>query len=377
MKHLFLATVSSLCLFLHSFALDYTSTFDDGFYSMEYNTNLNSVLHSFGVQTAYITAIADNPKTQRIQEKWKYFVRQFENSYEFIPTLRNMMAKEQIPQEFLFLAMAESAFTTTAKSSKKAIGIWQIMPATARGLGLEINQYIDERKDPIKSTEAATKYLKYLYDSTGEWYLAAMAYNCGLGRLKRAIEQAGGDSRIETLLDDEAQYLPEETRNYIRTILAMSLLFNDIDFLKSQNVDYLLNRGAADSIASVSIRGGISLSSIAKAARIPLSELKKYNHHFTRSFLPPGNKRYNVYLPYDKLRTFKQHFNENKQLDSVFITHIVQKGENLSTIARNYKVSIVELQSINNIKGSHISINQQLTIPVVKGRKTATIADGR
>lgn len=362
----------ALCmLLLHSL---YGS--DDYFYAMTYDKNTD-VVNSFGVQTAYITAIADNEKAQRIKDKWQYFVRQFQNSYEFIPTLRNMMAKEQIPQEFLFLAMAESAFTTNAKSSKKAIGIWQIMPATARSLGLEINQYIDERKDPIKSTEAAIKYLKYLYDSTGQWYLAAMAYNCGLGRLKRGIEQAGGDSRIETLLDDEAQYIPEETRNYIRTILAMSLLFNDVDFLKAQNVDYLLNRGAADSIASVSVKGGISLSSIAKAARIPLDELQKYNRHFTRAFLPPGNNRYNVYLPYDKLRTFKQHFNENKYPDSVFVTHIVQKGESLSSIARSYKTSIAELQAVNNIKGSRIAINQKLTIPILKGKKTATIADGR
>ena len=107
--------------------------------------------------------------------------------------------------------------------------------------------------------------------------------------------------------------------------------------------------------------------------RFPLSELQKYNRHFTRSFLPPGNKRYNVYLPYDRLRTFKQNFNEKHHAQSVFVTHIVQKGESLSTIARNYKIPLSELKALNNIKGSHISINQELTIPKLKG-KTATIA---
>lgn len=346
---------------------------DNDFYPMTYNAYTNNVLNSFGVRASFITAIADNAKAQRIQDKWQYFAQRFEHSYEFIPTLKNMIAKEQIPQEFLFLAMAESEFNASAKSKAKAIGIWQIMPATARGLGLEISDYIDERKDPIKSTEAAIKYLKYLYESTGEWYLAAMAYNCGLGRLKRGIEEAGGDKSIETLLDDEAQYIPAETRNYIRTILAMSLLFNDVDFLKSQNMDYLLNRGATDSIASVSVKGGISLSSIAKSAKISLSELQKYNRHFTRSILPPGNKRYNVYLPYDKLRTFKQNFDESKQKQSVFITHIVQKGENLGSIARAYKTSVKELQAVNNIKGSRIVANQKLTIPIMK----AKLADRR
>lgn len=286
------------------------------------------------------------------------------------------MAREEIPQEFLFLAMVESGFTPTAKSSKKAIGIWQIMPATAKGLGLEINSYIDERKDPIKSTEAAIKYLKYLYDATGEWYLAAMAYNCGLGRLKRGIDEAGGDTRIETLLNEEAQYIPAETRNYIRKILAMSLLFNNIDLLKGQNVDYLLNRGATDSIVTVNVKGGVALSSIAKSAKMSLRELQKYNKHFTRSVLPPGNKQYNVYLPYDKLRFFKQNFNAKSQSDSMFITHKVQKGETLSSIAQIYRVSIQDLQAVNHIKGSLININQTLTIPILKA-KNNTIADGR
>lgn len=350
---------------------------DEGnFYAMTHNKNTNNVLNSFGVHTAYVTSIFDSAKAQKINEKWAYFVKKFTNSYEFIPTLKNMMAKEQIPQEFLFLAMAESEFTPSAKSVKKAIGIWQIMPATARDLGLEINSYIDERKDPIKSTDAAISYLKYLYDATGEWYLAAMAYNCGLGRLKRGIEEAGGDSRIETLLNEEAQYIPAETRNYIRTILAMSLLFNDIDFLKAQNADYLLNRGATDSIVSVNVKGGVSLSSIAKSARLSLKELQKYNRHFNRSTLPPKNRYYNVYLPYDKLRFFKQNFSKKHYAESSLITHTVKKGETLSSIAQSYRVSIKELKELNGIEDSKINANQKLNIPILNAKKTK-IADGR
>ncbi len=348
------------------------------FYALNHNKKANNVLNAFGVHTAFIGNVADSERAQRIQDKWQYFLKQFEHSYEFIPTLKNMMAKEEIPQEFLFLAMTESAFAPTAKSSKKAIGIWQIMPATGKSLGLEINSYIDERKDPIRSTEAAIKYLKYLYDATGEWYLAAMAYNCGLGRLKRGIEEAGGDMRIETLLNEEAQYIPAETRNYIRTILAMSLLFNDVDFLKAQNADYLLNRGATDSIASVSVKGGVSLNAIAQSAKMPLDELKKYNRHFVKSTLPNNNRRYNVYLPYDKLRNFKKHFGGKSyaSTDSISITHIVQKGENLSVIAQMYNVSIQDIKALNGIEGAQINIHQKLSIPKSQGKPT-TIADSR
>ena len=347
LKHSLSAVIlTSLCT-LNVWSNDIWSDSSD-FYAITHNKSTNQVLNSFGVHTAFMINVADSARAQKVQEKSRYFMQKFANGYEFIPTLKNMMAKEEI------------------------------MPATGKSLGLEINSYIDERKDPIRSTEAAIKYLKYLYEITGEWYLAAMAYNCGPGRLKRGIEEAGGDTRIETLLDDEAQYLPAETRNYIRTILAMSLLFNDVDFLKAQNADYLLNRGATDSIASVSVKGGVSLSTIAQSAKIPLSELKKYNRHFVRSTLPQGNKRYNVYLPYDKLRNFKRNFNEKhyKQNTSPYITHIVQQGENLGIIAKNYKVSIQAIQEINNIKGTNIFANQQLTIPVSKNKAT-TIADSR
>lgn len=288
---------------------------DSEFYTMNYDSNQNRVLNAFGVKSAFINTIFDDEKVQKIQQKWQYFAKKFDISYEFIPALLDKLIQEEVPQELLFLAMAESNFVANSKSKAKAIGIWQIIPATARGLGLQINKYIDERKDPIKSTQAAITYLKYLYDETGEWYLAAMAYNCGLGRLKKGIELAGGDSSIETLLNDETQYIPAETRGYIRTILAMSLLFSDVDFLKQHNLEYLLNRGATQSIATIQVKGGISLASIASSAKMSLKELRKYNHHFTKATLPPDSKRYNVYLPYDKLKIFKKNsINQTSQI---------------------------------------------------------------
>lgn len=387
MKHNALKLLLALTLSLNLYALKAESSLDSSmeyesafFVTMNHNKKANSTLNAFGVNGAFLNTLFE--RAHNIEEKWAYMLKAFSESYEFIPSLKQMMSKDGIPLEFLFLAMAESHFISHAKSSKKAIGIWQIMPKTAKELGLEISRYIDERKDPIKSTEAAIKYLKYLYDATGEWYLAAMAYNCGLNRLKRGIEEAGGDNSIETLLNDEAEFIPAETRNYIRTILAMSILFNDVDFIKSQNADYLLNRGMTESITKVSIKGGTSLSAIAKHAKISLNELKKYNPHFTRATLPAANRSYNIYLPYDKLHNFKKHFNEKtfvrtiETFDSTkHITHIVQKGDTLSSIARIYKVSIDSIMELNHLDNSRININQKLLIPLGKSTKVVTNAD--
>lgn len=324
------------------------------------------ILQSFGLGYEFLPEQTD--QRDAIESSAQYFLKRFDNSYTFIPIIRNMIAQEGLPQEFLFLAMVESEFIINAKSSKKASGIWQFMPGTAKGLGLEINDYIDERQDPIKSTQAAITYLKKLYDLTGEWYLAMMAYNCGYTRLQKAIEEAGGDSSLQTLLDEDKKYLPPETRNYIRKIVAMSLVFNDADFLKNNNSEYLLNRGATDTLAILKLKSGVPLGIIAQSAGMSLKELRSYNMHFKYAFLPPGssNKEYNVYLPYEKLARFKQHFDQNYTPNSAFILHKVQKGDTLSSIARQYKTNVNELKRVNGLKSTRLSINQKIVIPIPK-----------
>ena len=324
------------------------------------------ILQSFGLGYDFLPEQAD--QRDAIESSAQYFLKRFDNRYTCIPIIRSMIAQDGLPQEFLFLAMVESEFIINAKSSKKASGIWQFMPATAKGLGLEINDYIDERQDPIKSTQAAITYLKQLYNLTGEWYLAMMAYNCGYARLQKAIEEAGGDSSLQTLLDEDKKYLPPETRNYIRKIVAMSLVFNDADFLKSNDSEYLLNRGATDTLAILKLKSGVPLGIIAQSAGMSLNELRSYNMHFKYAFLPPGagDKEYNVYLPYEKLARFKQHFDANYQPNSAFMMHKVQKGDTLSSIARQYKTSINELKRVNGLSTTRLSINQKLIIPIPK-----------
>lgn len=341
-----------------------------GFIPDKYAT---STLHSLGVSEEFLGTLQSNALLQSASTdmRWVRFVQQFDSSYEFIPIIRSMIAQAGIPQEFLFLAMAESGFSSRAYSKKKAVGIWQFMPYTAKDLGLVISDYVDERRDPIKSTQAAIKYLQFLYNSTGQWYLAAMAYNCGLGRLKKAIEKAGS-SELEVLLDEKEKYLPAETRQYIRTILSMSLAFSNAPKMQALDREYLLNRGAFDTLAQVQVKGGTLLASIAAAAGMSLEDIKKYNRHFTYNFLPESSKQYSIYIPYDKLAYFKQNFDPDALPTSRFVFHKVKQGESLASIAKKYGISVQELKLSNNFsKSAVIYANQKLVIPLLLPQKIA------
>lgn len=337
------------------------------FNSLVYDRFSENVLNSFGVSGAFLAELRmkNSLKIGSAQSRWDYFLQKFDSSYEFIPILKSMITKAGIPQEFLFLAMVESEFSARAYSPKKASGIWQLMPATAKQLGLKINDYIDERRDPIKSTQAAIKYLKFLYKITGEWYLAAMAYNCGVGRLQRAIKEAKSTD-INVLLDERKKYLPKETRRYITMILDMSLAFSNIDRLKSEDREYLLNRGAMGTLARVNVKAGTMLAIIAQGAGMELADLKKYNRHFRYNFLPPGRGEYAVYIPYKNLAYFRQNFEPDMNPNEIFILHKVKQGETLTSISKRYKVSIQEIKITNELKNSFLSINQKLIVPVIK-----------
>lgn len=370
-------SISTMQVFTAQMFADTLSSIDFLEYSMHTpNTNKyfnrfdTTTINAFNIPIEYIATLESEGRLIDVDTtKWKYLTRQFDNGYEFIPILRKMLADADVPQEFLFLAMAESEFKSQALSSKKAAGIWQLMPATAKELGLIIDEYIDERQDPIKSTQAAIKYLQYLHKATGKWYLAAMAYNCGLGRLNRAIREAESDS-IEVLLDEEKQYLPLETRNYLRKIMSMSLTFSNAHELKQADKEYMLNRGAGDSLVIVNVKAGNSLANIAKGANMKVDDLWYYNRHFKYDFVPFSQQEYQVYLPYEKLSYFKQHFKNALDTRPRFTTYKVKKGDNLSSIARKHNTSVDRIRQLNGLKSNALMVNQTLKLPALNTQQS-------
>ncbi|MFT2634026.1 transglycosylase SLT domain-containing protein [Helicobacter pylori] len=340
-----------------------------GHAKMAFESSIDTkALEAFGVNAGFLSQVPNALKKMNKEEEWKKLVKRFDVNYQFIPIIKNMLIEASVPQEFLFLAMAESKFSSRAYSRKKAVGIWQFMPSTAKELGLKVNHYIDERRDPIKSTQAAITYLKRLYKQTGEWYLVAMAYNYGLRKVQNAIK-AAGTSDIKILLDEDKKYLPKETREYIRSILSLALKFNSLDNLKDK--EYLLNRGARVSLVGVPFKRHTSLVQVAKNLNLSLETLKSYNHQFRYNILPSKDPTYTIYIPYEKLALFKQRqLKQNKNIQaspkSPFITHVVLPKETLSSIAKRYQVSISSIQLANNLKDSNIFIHQRLIIPTNK-----------
>ncbi|MDB2562648.1 transglycosylase SLT domain-containing protein, partial [Sulfurimonas sp.] len=280
---------------------------------------------------------------------------------EVIDAGKLALNENNIPQEFLYLAMAESNFKTKAYSKKKASGLWQFMPRTGSSYKLRIDSYVDERRDLIKATKAASKYLSSLHKRFGKWYLAAIAYNCGEGRLSRAIDKAGSN-KLSVLLDEEKKYIPRESRHYIRKIVALAFIGNDEQFMLKSEYEHLLNRANAYSIATVSLSSGESLKRVAKILNMPLEDLKKLNRHLKYDFVPPYAKKYDVYIPYIKLTEFKQNYFE-APIKNIYKVHIVSSGDNLSYIGGLYGVPYKMIMDFNNLKNSRLKLKQKLIIP--------------
>jgi len=291
----------------------------------------------------------------------KHFLRVLEDGKTFIPIIRQMIAKAGIPKAFLYLAMAESNFSIRARSRTRAVGLWQFMPQTAKLLGLKVNRYIDERRDPIKSTKVAIRYLKFLHKKFGKWYLAAIAYNCGEGKLSRVIKKLGRDD-LNTLLDSKKKYLPKESRLYIRKIVMMANLSNNEDFIIGNQADHLMNRGSTFALASVEVKGGVSLQSIGESIHLSAKTIKRYNPQLRYFFTPPYNKKYTIYIPYSKYSYFQKNYkpsNSNRK----FYVYLIKKGDSLYKIGKKFGISYKIIKDFNHLKSNFLKLGHKLIIP--------------
>ena len=293
--------------------------------------------------------------------KTKHFLKTLENGDRFVPILQQMMQDAGVPTEFLYLAMTESSFNPYSSSSAKAMGLWQFIPDTAKLYRLVNNAYVDERRDPVKSTEAAVKYLNSLHNMFGKWYLAALAYNCGEGRLSKAIEKAGTDD-INILLDEEKKYLPKESRMYIRKILMMSFISNSTDFMLDNGSEHLLNRANNDTFIKVDVKNGTHLRDVAQSLYVTVDELKLFNPHLKHAFTDPTNGPSYIYIPQDKQVAFTQNFDLTKE-PRKYAVYTTKKGDTLESIAKKSGLSAHEIAQLNGLKTGALSPKVDIVLP--------------
>lgn len=289
----------------------------------------------------------------------------FENASIFIPTLSSLIAQSDLPNEFLFVVLVESKFDPLSTSSRGASGLWQFMEGTGKLQGLAINRYVDERRDYIKSTRAAITYLSQLHKQFGKWYLALIAYNCGDGRLSRAIQKAG-TTDLDVLADPTKGYIPPESRRYIRKVLAISLLATDDTFLSAIQYDKWATTSPDKQIATVYLPEGEDIDRIAAVLEMPKNNLKRLNTHLKKGVTPPSASAYPVYIPQDKLEAFQQKYRP-RGLKGYFLMHKMASGETLNNLSKRYNVSKGSIMDENMmVDENDLSPNRNIKIPVRK-----------
>lgn len=322
-----------------------------------------SVLKNFDIPNNFLKdSIFISMKEDVETYKTKHFLQVLENGDKFIPVLQQMMKDGGVPPEFLYLAMTESSFNPFSSSSAQAAGLWQFIPQTAKLYRLANNTYVDERRDPIKSTEAAVKYLNHLHDMFGKWYVAALAYNCGEGTVTKAIAKAGTDD-INVLLDESKKYLPKESRLYIRKILMMSFISNSTDFMLDNESEYLLNRANNATFTKVEVKSGTLIKDVAMSIGISFNELKSYNPHIKRAFVSPIGESNYLYIPQDRQVAFTQNFDNTKNSEK-YAVYKTKKGDSLQSIAKAYGISDRTIIELNALSSTALKPQTELVLPV-------------
>lgn len=255
------------------------------------------ILNTLDINPSFVKDYQYNKMKNNIDQiTTKFFLMSLKRGQIFLPNLHEIIGNSDIPNIFLYMAMTESGFLLDAKSHKNARGLWQLMPKTAKRLGLKITKDIDERLDPIKSTKAAIKYLNYLHKRFKKWYLVAIAYNCGETKLANAIKRAKTDDLL-TLLNPQKKYLPRESRNYIRRIIISALLAFDRTIILKNNAQHLFGNCSGQKLKKVTIKKGTSITKISKKYNISLKEIKKCNPQILRYYVPKIDNEYYIYLP--------------------------------------------------------------------------------
>ena len=206
------------------------------------------------------------------------------------PVFETALCEQGLPDELKYLAVAESMLRTHARSQVGALGLWQLMPATARQYGLRVNYRIDERLDLTRSSEAAARMLKDLYDQFGDWHLVVAAYNAGPARISRAVRYSGGVADFDRV----RSHLPRETRNYVAGYIAAAYILN---YYASHGLEARPTACAPVQIADVKLHRRISLTKIAKATGVPKQELRRLNPAIRTNVIPTTEGGYTIHLP--------------------------------------------------------------------------------
>ena len=299
---------------------------------------------------------------ERVRRSTLFFMRTRRGNFErwltragyYLPAMEQMFADSGLPKNLAYLPIIESAFNPHAYSRAHAAGIWQFIPSTGRAYGLRQNYWLDERRDPHKSTAAAIRYLRKLYRDFGDWHLALAAYNCGENGLARTMRRDNAASYWEL------KTLPKETYNYVPLYLASLIIAKNPDVF-----DFTFPNSVIFNPDVVIVNDCIELSTIAAGIDVPLDTLRRMNPHILHWSTPPDMKSVNLYLPEGKALEFEEFYRELPDSKKTrFYRYQVQSGDNMITIARNFRVPVDALREINKMNNNNLTAGRFLIIPI-------------
>ena len=302
-----------------------------------------------------------------LNEKREWLIQCIQLSHYYFPIFESFLDKYQLPLELKYLAVIESGLNPFARSKSGAVGLWQFLYPTSQLLNLKVNSFIDERKDPYKSTEAACKYLEYLYHTFNDWLLAIAAYNGGPTVIKNAIIRSGE----KTSFWEIRPYLSAETQNYVPAFIAIYYLFH---YAK----EYKLNTTSTfylHQVDTIMIDKPLYLSVLSENLDVNIELLRFLNPQYKKDYIPKYNEPLSLVLPSNKILEFLK--NSYKIYDLSFpqiekpirnkaIQYTVKKGDYLTKLAVEFRCSPEDIKKWNNLKSNELSTGSVLTIWIVE-----------
>ena len=301
------------------------------------------------------------PYNSKIKSYIKYFTRKdksfvkiaLERGSLYLPTIKKIFREYGIPEDLAYLPIIESSFNPYAKSSSGAVGLWQFLPATARRFGLIINRYIDERKDPYKSTIAAAKYLKYLYSIFKDWELVLAAYNCGEGCIQRKLRYSKNSYW-------HIRYkLPSQTKEYVPKFFASLIIAKNPSkygiYINKKPV-YIVRKKA---------KTKFKLRKLASRLGINYKQLKLLNAHLNKEIAFKG---VGINLPSRKIKYVAVNKNMTKKMvkkvNFKYKLYKVKAGDTLYSLSKKFNTTVRKIMEFNRLKNHEIKVGQILKIPV-------------
>ena len=329
----------------------------------------------------FLSTLEDSPLAAKAVAKYlniftdtlrKPFSLWLARSRKYTATMQHILSENNIPEDIVFLSMIESGFSPYARSRASAVGPWQFIYGTAKKYGLKINWWIDERRDPIKSTIAAAEYLKNLHAMFGSWGLAMAAYNAGEGAIQHAVKTAGADSFWGLY---QTGRIKNETKNYVPKFLAASTIalhpkshgFADINYRRRLSFDEAV------------IWQPLDLRVAAKCAGVDVDTIRALNPELTRWCTPLDVKAYILRIPKGTLMGFLDNLGRLSAEQRLPLrTYTAERGDTLYRIARRFGLPPTVLVELNNLKTRRARIcirrGQKILLPPLQYRSMCVVA---